>query len=133
MRTLFFVAALLAATPARAEILNLSCDDGGMLLLIDTDKATVSDKNPFQKTEVTVPLTITQTAYTWREIAGGVTEIPPARPSSSRLGRSPGDLGSFAAAPTILRRLAQIFDALPRIKTARTVLRRAAVKLWEAP
>jgi hypothetical protein len=58
---------LLAATPARAEILNLSCDDGGMLLLIDTDKATVTDKNPFQKTEITVPLTVTETAFTWRE------------------------------------------------------------------
>jgi hypothetical protein len=64
---------LLAATPAQAEILNLSCDDGGMLLLIDTDKATVSDKNPFQKTEITVPLTVTETAFTWRETANGVT------------------------------------------------------------
>jgi hypothetical protein len=64
---------LLAATPARAEILNLSCDDGGMLLLIDTDKATVSDKNPFQKTEITVPLTVTEAAFTWRETVNGVT------------------------------------------------------------
>jgi hypothetical protein len=63
-------AALIAAAPARAEVINLSCDDGGMLLLIDTDKATVSDKNPFQKSEVTVPLTITDTAYAWREMAG---------------------------------------------------------------
>ena len=62
----------LIAAPARAEIINLSCDDGGMLLLIDTDKATVSDKNPFQKTEVTAPLKITDTAYTWREVTGGV-------------------------------------------------------------
>ena len=62
----------LIAAPARAEIINLSCDDGGMLLLIDTSKATVSDKNPFQKTEVTVPLTVTDTAYIWREITGGV-------------------------------------------------------------
>ncbi|MGZ5929958.1 MAG: hypothetical protein ACXWLX_12150 [Rhizomicrobium sp.] len=63
----------LIAAPARAEIINLSCDDGGMLLLIDTAQATVSDKNPFQKTEVTVPLTVTATAYTWREVTGGVT------------------------------------------------------------
>ena len=62
----------LIAAPAQAEIINLSCDDGGMLLLIDTGKATVSDKNPFQKTEVTVPLKITDTAYLWREVTGGV-------------------------------------------------------------
>jgi hypothetical protein len=61
-----------AAGPARAEIINLSCDDGGMLLLIDTEKATISDKNPFQKTELTVPLRITDTAYAWRESVGGV-------------------------------------------------------------
>ena len=73
MRAILFSAALLAATPARAEILNLSCDDGGMLLLIDTDKATVTDKNPFQKTEVTAPLTVTETAFTWREATGEVT------------------------------------------------------------
>ena len=62
----------LIAAPAHAEIINLSCDDGGMLLLIDTVQATVSDKNPIQKTEVTVPLTVTATAYTWREVTGGV-------------------------------------------------------------
>ena len=73
MRAIFFITVLLAATPARAEILNLSCDDGGMLLLIDTDKATVTDKNPFQKIEITVPLAITQAAYTWRETTNGVT------------------------------------------------------------
>jgi len=39
----------------------------------------------------------------------------------------------FTAARPILRRLAQIFDALNRIKMARTVLRRAAVELYEAP
>jgi hypothetical protein len=61
-----------AAVPAHAEIINLSCDDGGMLLLIDTDKATVSDRNPFQNTEITVPLMITGTAYTWREVTAGV-------------------------------------------------------------
>lgn len=73
MRTVLLIAALLAATPARAEILNLSCDDGGMLLLIDTDKATVTDKNPFQKAEVTVPLAVSETAFTWRETTGDVT------------------------------------------------------------
>lgn len=73
MRSALLVAALLLATPARAEILNLSCDDGGMLLLIDTDKATVTDKNPFQKTEVTVPLIVTDAAYSWQEKAGDVT------------------------------------------------------------
>jgi hypothetical protein len=62
----------LVAAPARAEIVNLSCDDGGMLLLIDTGKATVSDRNPFQNTEITVPLTVTDAAYTWREVTGGV-------------------------------------------------------------
>ncbi len=60
MRKAILAAALLAAaTPARAEIINLSCDDGGMLLVIDTVKATVTDKNPFQKTAVTVPLIVT--------------------------------------------------------------------------
>jgi hypothetical protein len=66
------VLALAMAAPARAEIINLSCDDGGMLLLTDTEKGTVSDRNPFQSSEVTVPLTVTATAYTWREMAGGV-------------------------------------------------------------
>jgi hypothetical protein len=64
---------LVAASPAHAEILNLSCDDGGMLLLIDTGKGTVTDKNPFQKTEMTVQLTVTDTAFTWRETMGDVT------------------------------------------------------------
>jgi hypothetical protein len=73
MRRILAALLLLAATPARAEILNLSCDDGGMLLLIDTDKATVTDKNPFQKTEATVPLTITDTAFLWKETVNGVT------------------------------------------------------------
>jgi len=73
MRSLLFLAAFLIATPARAEILNLSCDDGGMLLLIDTDKGTVTDRNPFQKTEITAPLVLTETAYTWQEKAGDVT------------------------------------------------------------
>ena len=73
MRSTLLITALLFATPAQAEILNLSCDDGGMLLLIDTDKATVTDRNPFQKTEVTVPLALNETAYTWQEKAGDVT------------------------------------------------------------
>jgi hypothetical protein len=73
MRSRLILLLLLAATPARAEILNLSCDDGGMLLLIDTDKATVTDKNPFQKTEVTAPLSVTDAAFTWQERANGVT------------------------------------------------------------
>jgi len=74
MRKALPILILLATTPpAHAEILNLSCDDGGMLLLIDTDKATVTDKNPFQKTEVTAKLTVTDTAFTWREVAGEVT------------------------------------------------------------
>jgi hypothetical protein len=61
-----------ATTGARAEIINLSCDDGGMLLVIDTGAGTVSDKNPFQKTVVTSPLTVTASAFTWREAAPGV-------------------------------------------------------------
>ena len=73
MRSVLLITALLIATPARAEILNLSCDDGGMLLLIDVDKATVTDKNPFQKTEVTAPLAVTEAAYTWQEKAGDIT------------------------------------------------------------
>jgi endo-1,4-beta-D-glucanase Y len=73
MRTSLFFTALLFTTPAQAEILNLSCDDGGMLLLIDTDKATVTDRNPFQKAEVTVPLVITEAAFTWQEKAGDTT------------------------------------------------------------
>jgi hypothetical protein len=66
------VLALAAASPAPAEVINLSCDDDGMLLLIDTAKGTVSDRNPFQNSEVTAPLTVTATAYTWREMASGV-------------------------------------------------------------
>lgn len=59
-----------ASLPARAEIINLSCDNGGMLLVIDTGHLTVTDKNPFQKTEVTAPLIVTADAFAWREGAG---------------------------------------------------------------
>ena len=66
-----FAATILAlgilAAPARAEVISLSCDDGGMLLVIDTDRSTVNDKNPFQKTNVTSPLIATDSAYTWHE------------------------------------------------------------------
>jgi hypothetical protein len=57
-------------TGARAEIVNLSCDDGGMLLVIDTGAGTISDKNPFQKTVVVSSLTVAPTAFTWREEPG---------------------------------------------------------------
>jgi hypothetical protein len=60
-------AALCAASPARAEIVNLSCDNGGMLLTADTEAKTITDKNPFQKTSVTVPLAITAAAWHWHE------------------------------------------------------------------
>ena len=56
--------------PARAEIINLSCDNGGMLLVIDTGHNTVTDKNPFQQTQVVAPLTMTADAFVWREGVG---------------------------------------------------------------
>jgi hypothetical protein len=56
--------------PARAEIINLSCDNGGMLLVFDTEHHTVTDKNPFQRTEMVAPLTMTADAFVWREGAG---------------------------------------------------------------
>ncbi len=56
--------------PARAEIINLSCDNGGMLLVIDTGHRTITDKNPFQRTKIVVPLTMTADAFGWREGAG---------------------------------------------------------------
>lgn len=62
-----FAVALLAASPAQGEIINLSCDDGGMLLVIDTAKATVKDRNPFQNTLVMAHLTETETAFLWHE------------------------------------------------------------------
>jgi len=57
--------------PARAEIINLSCDNGGMLLVIDTGHRTITDKNPFQRTKIVAPLTMTADAFVWREGAGG--------------------------------------------------------------
>ena len=33
----------------------------------------MTDKNPFQKTEVTAPLSVTDAAFTWQEHANGVT------------------------------------------------------------
>jgi hypothetical protein len=75
----FLLLGLIAATsaasfflpmPARAEIINLSCDNGGMLLVIDTGHRTVTDKNPFQRTEIVAPLTMTADAFVWREGAG---------------------------------------------------------------
>ncbi|HXS07395.1 MAG TPA: hypothetical protein VN723_11440 [Rhizomicrobium sp.] len=62
--TVFFA---LASVPARAEIVNLSCDDGGMLLTADTSAKTITDKNPFQHTSVTAPLNITATQWRWHE------------------------------------------------------------------
>jgi len=63
-------AAVFAASPACAQIINLSCDDGGMLLTIDTDHRTVTDKNPFQQTKMVAPLTMTDKAFVWREGTG---------------------------------------------------------------
>ena len=67
----YFAAALLlslvSTAPARAEIVNLSCDDGGMLLTADTGAKTITDKNPFQHTSVTAPLNITATQWRWHE------------------------------------------------------------------
>lgn len=64
------VAAAGAHAPARAEIINLSCDNGGMLLVIDTGRSTITDKNPFQQTKVVAPLTMTANAFIWREGSG---------------------------------------------------------------
>jgi len=61
----------LSSGAARAEIINLSCDDGGMLLVIDTGHLTVTDSNPFQRTKVVAPLTMTAEAFAWREGSGG--------------------------------------------------------------
>jgi len=58
---------LASALPARAEIINLSCDNGGMLLTADTEAKTITDKNPFQNTIVTAPLSITATHWRWHE------------------------------------------------------------------
>ena len=58
---------LTSAFPARAEIINLSCDDGGMLLTADTEANTITDKNPFQNTEVTVALSVTAGIWRWHE------------------------------------------------------------------
>lgn len=62
--------ALAAATVAHAEIINLSCDDGGMLLVFDTGLRTVTDTNPFQRTKVTAPLTVTDGTFVWHEGSG---------------------------------------------------------------
>lgn len=62
-----FATAFLAVSPAEAETINLSCDDGGMLLVIDTAGATVKDRNPFQDTLVVARLTETDSAFLWHE------------------------------------------------------------------
>ena len=64
------IAAAAAGMPARAEIINLSCDDGGMLLTIDTDRGTVTDKNPFQQTNMVAPLIVTNETFAWSEGSG---------------------------------------------------------------
>jgi len=63
-------ALFLSSGAARAEIINLSCDDGGMLLVIDTGHLTVTDSNPFQHTKAVAPLTMTAAAFAWREGSG---------------------------------------------------------------
>lgn len=68
-------AGIATAAPARAEIINLSCDDGGMLLVIDTAQGTVTDTNPFQQTKVRVPLTVTASTFEWREGSGEDTTL----------------------------------------------------------
>jgi hypothetical protein len=69
--TLGLIAATFAGHSARAEMINLSCDDGAMLLVIDTARLTVTDSNPFQRTKVVAPLVMTADAFGWREGAGG--------------------------------------------------------------
>ena len=63
-------APLLLSGAARAEIINLSCDDGGMLLVIDTGHLTVTDRNPFQQTKVVAPLIMSAETFAWREGSG---------------------------------------------------------------
>jgi hypothetical protein len=60
----------IAGAPAHAQIINLSCDDGGMLLIIDPAHGTVTDTNPFQATKVSAPLIVTAEAFQWREGKG---------------------------------------------------------------
>lgn len=64
-----FATTLLVTPPAQAEIINLSCDNGGMLLVIDTAKGTVKDRNPFQDTLAVARLTKTGAAFLWHESA----------------------------------------------------------------
>jgi len=64
-------ATLAAASAVHAEIINLSCDNGGMLLVFDTGHLTVTDTNPFQQTRVVAPLNVTDDAFAWREGTGG--------------------------------------------------------------
>jgi hypothetical protein len=41
-----------------------------MLLVIDTGHHTVTDKNPFQRSKIVAPLTMTAEAFGWREGVG---------------------------------------------------------------
>jgi hypothetical protein len=41
-----------------------------MLLVIDTSRLTVTDSNPFQRTKVVAPLTMTEDAFAWHEGSG---------------------------------------------------------------
>ena len=67
-----FATAFLAASPVRAEVINLSCDNGGMLLAINTANGTVKDRNPFQNTLAVARLTETGAAFLWHESAPAV-------------------------------------------------------------
>lgn len=64
------VAVFATAPRAHAEIINLSCDNGGMLLVFDTGHLTVTDTNPFQRTKVVAPLSVTDKDFAWREGSG---------------------------------------------------------------
>lgn len=59
-----------ASGAPRAEIINLSCDNGGMLLVIDLAHRTITDKDPFRQTKIVAPLTVTADAFAWREGSG---------------------------------------------------------------
>ena len=65
--TVAAVTACVGASAARAEIINLSCDNGGILLTIDTEQKIITDDQPRTGSVVVSDLSATPKAYFWSE------------------------------------------------------------------
>jgi hypothetical protein len=60
-------AVFFAPFSTRAAIINLSCDNGGMLLTLDTNQKTITDDQPLTGDVVVSDLSVLPQGYFWSE------------------------------------------------------------------